>query len=115
MKKSIPLLALFLISQSVAPAQTSDKQRAGLSGPVKSVREETAKLRNKDGQVTEGPRVLMQALTFDEHGSIVIKGSYTYEFDGVGNWIKRKTVRETIRDKSTEIEMELTYRTIIYY
>jgi hypothetical protein len=48
------------------------------------------------------------------NGSI-IKGTYRYEFDSVGNWIKRVTVREVSGGGNTQIENEVTYRAIVYY
>ncbi len=57
---------------------------------------------------------LLSARTYyDAENKIEAKLTYTYEFDGQGNWIKRITSRELANGK-TEPE-EVAYRTITYY
>ena len=48
-------------------------------------------------------------------GVITARETYAYEFDSRGNWVKRKTERETTRDGKTKVELEVAYRTITYF
>ncbi len=45
----------------------------------------------------------------------VIKGTYKYEFDSIGNWVKREITREVTKAGKIQIENEVTYRAIAYY
>ncbi|MBD0326444.1 MAG: hypothetical protein ICV68_08430, partial [Pyrinomonadaceae bacterium] len=46
----------------------TDRDRDGLAGPVRRVRTETAKLSNKGGKFTEGPRTALETASYDIKG-----------------------------------------------
>lgn len=70
MRKLLPSVILLLISSTFVNAQSSDKQDMRLTGPVRFVREEMVRLENHAGQLTEGPRLLIQSIAFDKQGNI---------------------------------------------
>jgi hypothetical protein len=65
------VLILVVTLSTLANAQSNDRQRSGLTGPVKSIREEKAKLEDRSGQQAEGPRLAVQQITFDEKGNAI--------------------------------------------
>ncbi len=102
--------------QNATPAQLlrSDKERDGLLGPVNQVRTETARLFNRSGKLSEGPRQLMELTSYDAGGNRVetsyylvsgstATGKEEYEYDDKGN-IKAMTLRaadDSILSKET--------------
>jgi tetratricopeptide (TPR) repeat protein len=59
---------------------------------------------------------IIEAALLKEDGSIVSKEAYSYEFDKVGNWVKRITSLVVIEDGKEMYEpTQATYRTITYY
>jgi hypothetical protein len=48
-------------------------------------------------------------------GVLVSRETFSYEFDGRGNWIKRQIARETLRDGMSKKEIEVNYRALTYY
>src|SRR4030095_12547149 len=77
--KHLILLVLFCTSSLVAvDAQPRGDAEAtyGLKGPVRSFRTETATVVVKDGQTSEGPRVLKMTAEFDQDGNRTDFGMY---------------------------------------
>ncbi len=97
------------ISITVTAQQSSDlneRARSGLSGPVKSVRTESAKLYTKGGKLKEGPRRLLETATYLQTGErnegavyqlagseAAAKSRETYRRDALGNIVE--TVRRS--------------------
>lgn len=82
-----------------APVATSDKEQDGLNGPVRRVRNETAKVVVKDGKPLEGARVVRGITTYDIKGrridtvahpveSSAPLGKEQYRYDNKGNIIE---------------------------
>jgi tetratricopeptide (TPR) repeat protein len=80
-------------------AETSDRELDGLTGPVRRVRVETAKISVKDGQFTEGPRMLRETTTYDPKGRKIdsvahpvegstLPGKEEYRYDDNGNIVE---------------------------
>ena len=75
-----------------------------------SVVQKTVSTLDPQGEVTQ--------MTEYEGGTASIRNryTYTYEFDGNGNWIKRTTAKRVIRNDKPVFEPAwVTYRTISYY
>jgi antitoxin component YwqK of YwqJK toxin-antitoxin module len=84
MKNFLTLLALTFAWVQPATAQAdTDRGRAGLVGPVRTVRAETARASDESGQPAEGERVLTQLLSFDEKGNVT--GQSVFNPDGSPN------------------------------
>jgi hypothetical protein len=108
-----PLTGAFQTA-SVARLPGSDKERDGLIGHVNQVRTETARLFNRSGKLSEGPRQLMELTSYDAVGNRVettyylVSGNTTsgkeeYEYDDKGN-IRAMTLRgadDSILSKET--------------
>jgi TonB family protein len=86
--------AAFLFS-----ATDTDRDRDGLSGPVRRVRTETAKLTNKGGKPAEGPRAVLESLAYDIKGTKIenayfpvpgaaLTGKEVYKYDDKGNIVE---------------------------
>jgi ketosteroid isomerase-like protein len=82
----------------------SDREQDGLTGPVNSVRMETAKLSVESGRLVEGERELLEFTTYDVRGRRVDSSYYSvssdahigreeYTRDDKGN-VSEKTVRD---------------------
>ena len=78
-----------------APAET-DRSRDGLTGPVRRVRTEVAKLVSTDGRLAEGKHVLVELVAYDIKGNKVenqyfpiagatLTGKEVYKYDEKGN------------------------------
>jgi protein TonB len=78
---------------------TSEREQDGLSGPVRRVRTETAKITVKGGQPAEGPRQVLETTTYDQKGNRVdnayflaaggsLTGKEVYKYDARGNIIE---------------------------
>ncbi len=74
----------------------------------------------------DGTPAMGQARSYDERGNVIEslrygngvsvgRETFTYEFDARGNWVKRRTVRETVKDGNSHTEIEVNYRAITYY
>jgi hypothetical protein len=95
-------------------------KRYDVVGPVASFRQETAKLKEVNGEIVEGPRVLIQTATFNDHGDATER--LVYNSDGSlkwkGKWIARSTYdsqgRETERTSYND-NGEVTSRTVWVY
>ncbi|HWT02082.1 MAG TPA: TonB family protein [Pyrinomonadaceae bacterium] len=77
-------------------ATDTDRDRDGLSGPVRRVRTETAKLSNKGGKPAEGPRAVLESVAYDIKGNktenayfpvpgAALTGKEVYKYDDKGN------------------------------
>jgi TonB family protein len=77
----------------------TDRERDGLSGPVRRVRTETVKLSNKGGKVVEGQRAVMEVVAYDIKGVKVenayfpvpgaaLTGKEVYKYDDKGNIVE---------------------------
>jgi len=105
------VLALVLVSllhamASAAPSHgayfrgaVSDREQDGLSGPVRRVKTETAKITVKNGRPVEGPRAVLEATTYDQKGNRVdnayflaaggsLTGKEVYKYDARGNIVE---------------------------
>jgi len=78
-----------------APAET-DRSRDGLTGPVRRVRTEVAKLSTADGRLAEGKHVLVELAAYDLKGNKIenqyfpiagatLTGKEVYKYDEKGN------------------------------
>ena len=81
---------------ATAPAVETDRSRDGLTGPVRRVRTEIAKLSSADGKLTEGKHVLVEIVAYDIKGNKVenqyfpiagatLTGKEVYKYDEKGN------------------------------
>jgi hypothetical protein len=82
-KVRLPVI-LLLICSTFGYGQSSERQGRRLTGAVRSVREETARLLKHSGQVSEGVRVLIESLAFDLQGNLIEQVGY--KPDGSLNW-----------------------------
>ena len=80
-------------------AAASEREQDGLSGPVRRVKTETAKITVKGGQPVEGPRQVLEATTYDQKGARVdnayflaaggsLTGKEVYKYDARGNIVE---------------------------
>ena len=92
------LAAARALAHGAAP-DDSERARDGLSGPVRRVRTETAKLVTKDGRPAEGPRTLLETATYDMRGAKIdtayfpsaggaLTGREVYKYDDRGNIVE---------------------------
>src|SRR5258705_2146281 len=59
---------------------------------------------------------IIEMIVRDEHGAIITREAYTYEFDKLGNWNKMATSLLVFEDGVVKREpIEVTYRTLTYY
>jgi antitoxin component YwqK of YwqJK toxin-antitoxin module len=58
---------------------------------------------------------IIEELNYRADGSPKSKETFTYEFDGQRNWIKRTTLRELFTRRGSRLESEITYRRITYF
>jgi len=142
---------------SIRPAITvldSTKEQDGLTGSVRRVKTETARIELKEGRAVEGPAQLVEITTYgikgnrientsypiggglvgkeeykydergnitemtvrDDHGAILSREAYSYEFDKFGNWTKMVTNLVVFENGQLKREpIEVTYRTLTYY
>ena len=86
-------------SLSVRPETDTDRDRDGLSGPVRRVRTETAKLSNKGGKPAEGARSVLESVAYDIKGNktenayfpvpgAALTGKEVYKYDDKGNIVE---------------------------
>ena len=81
MRNLLTLLAVALACAHSSTAQSkSGRESAGLVGPVRTVRVETALVSNVSGQLVEGKRVLTHTTSFDEKGNTT--GQDVFKPDG---------------------------------
>lgn len=80
-------------------ATDTDRDRDGLSGPVRRVRTETAKLSNKGGKPAEGARAVLESVAYDITGNktenayfpvpgAALTGKEVYKYDDKGNIVE---------------------------
>ena len=81
---------------AVSPAVESDRSRDGLTGPVRRVRTEIAKLSTADGRQAEGKHTLVEVVAYDIKGNKIenqyfpiagatLTGKEVYKYDEKGN------------------------------
>ena len=81
---------------AVTPAVESDRSRDGLTGPVRRVRTEVAKLSTADGRQSEGQHKLVEVVAYDIKGNKIenqyfpiagatLTGKEVYKYDEKGN------------------------------
>ena len=81
---------------AVSPAVESDRSRDGLTGPVRRVRTEVAKLSTADGRQAEGKHTLVEVVAYDIKGNKIenqyfpiagatLTGKEVYKYDEKGN------------------------------
>ena len=74
----------------------------------------------------EGTPALGQRRSYNERGNVVeslrygngvlvSRETFTYEFDERGNWVRRRTLSETVKGGISHTEIQVDYRTITYY
>lgn len=91
-----PLTAKAGSAPAVSPVVESDRSRDGLTGPVRRVRTEIAKLLTADGRQTEGKHTLVEVVAYDIKGNKVenqyfpiagatLTGKEVYKYDEKGN------------------------------
>jgi hypothetical protein len=118
MRKLLVLTAAILSLGPQVRAQVP--QRYDVLGRVKSFRQETAKLTEVDGEPTEGPRVLIQTATFDDHGNTLERimnnpdGTLKWKVSWVGRATYDANGRETERITLNEEGVEAK-RTVSLY
>jgi TonB family protein len=89
-------IGLAPLSRSVTD---TDRDRDGLSGPVRRVRTETAKLSHKSGKTIEGQRVVLESVAYDIKGGktenayfpvpgAALTGKEVYKYDDKGNIVE---------------------------
>ncbi|MFL6253715.1 MAG: energy transducer TonB [Pyrinomonadaceae bacterium] len=77
----------------------TEREQDGLSGPVRRVKTETAKITVKGGQPAEGPRQVLETTTYDQKGNRVdnayfleaggsLTGKEVYKYDARGNIVE---------------------------
>ncbi len=91
-----PLTAKAGNAPAVSPAVESDRSRDGLTGPVRRVRTEVAKLLSANGSQTEGKHALVEVVAYDIKGNKIenqyfpiagstLTGKEVYKYDEKGN------------------------------
>ncbi len=95
-------------------------KRYEVVGPVRSFRQETAKLKELKGEIVEGPRVLIQTATFNNHGDAIER--LVNNSDGSLKWKARWIARSTYDSQGRETERvsyddngKVTTRTVWVY
>lgn len=95
-------------------------KRYDVVGPVKSLRQETARLTDVNGETVEGPRVLIQTATYDNHGNTIER--MVNNRDGTLKWKAKWNIRKTFDSQGRETERvsyndsgEVTSRTVWLY
>ncbi len=132
MKRLTTLATVLVVAVLICSAQQPIKRRFGAPtfyGPVRTVRIERAEITNQYSQLTEGPRTLLQTVTFNEDGTrkelIVyrsdraISGRTIETFDPDGRLLETKSFRgngdlgnwmASVYDQSKRLIEQITYR-----
>ena len=91
-----PVTAKAGTAPAAAPVVESDRSRDGLTGPVRRVRTEVAKLLSMDGRQTEGKHQVVEMVAYDVKGNKIenqyfpiagatLTGKEVYKYDEKGN------------------------------
>lgn len=94
---------------------SSEREQDGLSGPVRRVRTETARISTKNGKPVEGQRVTLEVAAYDVRGAKIenayypvsgaaITGKEVYKYDDKGN-----IVEMTLQDEKGTLLSKETY------
>ena len=86
-------------AHSFADAAATEREQDGLSGPVRRVKTETAKITVRGGQPVEGARQVLETTTYDQKGNRVdnayflaaggsLTGKEVYKYDARGNIVE---------------------------
>src|SRR5215213_4893864 len=87
------------VTRAAFDAAATEREQDGLSGPVRRVKTETAKITVKGGQPAEGPRQVLETTTYDQKGNRVdnayflaaggsLTGKEVYKYDERGNIVE---------------------------
>ena len=93
------LSVLVLCHAALASAGSTEREQDGLSGPVRRVKTETAKITVKGGKPVEGARAVLETTTYDQKGNRVdnayflaaggsLTGKEVYKYDERGNIVE---------------------------
>ncbi len=85
--------------------QSNEREQDGLTGPVRRVKTETAKITTKNGRPVEGPRVILESATYDIKGGKLdhayflaaggsLTGKEVYNYDARGNIVEMTLTNE---------------------
>lgn len=102
--------------QASVQGVATDRAQDGLTGPVRRIKTETAKITTKGGKPVEGPRVLLESATYDIKGAKIdnayflaaaggtLTGKEVYKYDDKGN-----IVEMTLRNEDGTLLSKETY------
>lgn len=76
--------------------------------------ETSAQMFRKDQRYDEHGNV-KETVSYLDDGSLRGRETFTYDLDERRNWIKRTTSRELFKESRSQLESEVTYRTITYF
>lgn len=93
----------------------NDREQDGLNGPVRRVKTETAKIAVKNGKPVEGPRAVLETITYDNKGTRVdsayfltaggtLTGKEVYKYDDRGNMVEM-----TLHNEDGSLQARETY------
>ena len=85
MRKLLLICGICLVTVGVTFAQTNDRERDGLKGPVKTVRVRQATIASEDAKETEGPLLVTHEVSYDQTGN----RTELVLFDRTGNVSRR--------------------------
>lgn len=92
-----------------------DREQDGLTGPVRRVKTETARITVKGGRPVEGPRAVLETATYDNKGAKVdnayflaaggtLTGKEVYKYDDKGNMVEM-----TLQNDDGSLQSKETY------
>jgi TonB family protein len=98
-----------------AARAANEREQDGLVGPVRRVKTETAKITVKNGKPVEGPRTVLETITYDNKGARVdsayfltaggtLTGKEIYKYDERGNMVEM-----TLHDTDGSLLAKETY------
>lgn len=111
-KQTCALLLLLISHASFAVAQMkTEREKAGLSGKVKTVSLEKSEIREQDGTPVESQHILESVAVYWD----AKPADDSFEYDPQGNWTKRSHRRKVTESGKTTEFLEVTYRKITYH
>jgi periplasmic protein TonB len=98
-----------------ALSAANDREQDGLNGPVRRVKTETAKISVKNGRPVEGPRAVLETISYDNKGTRVdsayfltaggtLTGKEVYKYDDRGNMVEM-----TLHNEDGSLQAKETY------